>query len=95
MSGSYELNLIAMDIEKNIVFTVQGDTTLAQVSEELCKLYKDSDKDSFVYRSSEDEKELPHQKDTMVSKLASTGDNQVILYVSCRPKKGEACCQIY
>ena len=60
MNNGIELNLIAMDIEKNIVFTVEEETTLAEVSEELCKLYKDSDKDSFLYQSTEDEKEISH-----------------------------------
>lgn len=33
MSRSIDLNLIAMDIEKNIVFAVEEDTTLEEVSD--------------------------------------------------------------
>ena len=32
MSQGIDLNLIAMDIEKDIVFTVDADTTLEEVS---------------------------------------------------------------
>ena len=33
MSRSIDLNLIAMDIEKNIVFAVEEETTLEEVSD--------------------------------------------------------------
>ena len=42
MSRSIELNLIAMDIQKDIVYTVEEGTSLEDVSEELAKLYREN-----------------------------------------------------
>lgn len=69
MSRSIELNLIAMDIQKDIVYTVDQDTLLQEVSEELAKLYKDTNKDSFTYRRSDNSNETPLPKETMIGSI--------------------------
>ena len=84
-----------MDIEKNIVFTVDETTTLEEVSEELSKLYKDSLKENFIYKTSEESKELGLQHSTTVGSIAKMDQTEVVLYVTCRAKKGETCCVIY
>ena len=58
MTRSIDLCLIAMYIEKKITFSVEDNTTLDEISEELVKLYKDSEKSSFSYRKTDDPKEL-------------------------------------
>lgn len=95
MARSLDLNLIAMDIEKNIVFTVEDTITLEEVSEEMIKLYKDADKDSFAYRKTDNPKEASLFPGTVVGTLAAENETEVILYVTCRPKKSDVCCLIY
>lgn len=59
MSRTIDLNLIAIDIEKNIEFSVDDSVKLDEISEELIKMYRDCDKTSFTYRKTDDPKELP------------------------------------
>jgi hypothetical protein len=71
MSRNIDLNLIALDIEKNIVFTVEDSITLEEVSEEMIKLYKDADRESFAYRRSDNPKEASLFPGTVVGTLLS------------------------
>ena len=95
MSRSIELNLIAMDIQKDIVYTVEEGTSLEDVSEELAKLYRDCDKNSFTYRKSDNPSELALPKETTIGFITPEHENELILYVSYKPKKSDVCCVIY
>lgn len=74
MVRSFYLNLIAIDIKKNIVFTVEDTITLEEVSEEIVKLYKETDKDSLTYRKSDEPKQASLFPGTVVGTLA--GENE-------------------
>ena len=74
MSREIELNLVALDIEKNMTFTVEETATLDELSEELTKLYKDSQKDSFIFKSTDDPKELAHEHHVTVGSLTQNNE---------------------
>lgn len=97
MGREIDLNIIVLDVEKNIQLNVNEDHKLNDISGFLKNMFPGTDIPNFKYKENDDPKENPLPGETSIRDLVRGNDPELTLFVYTdrKIKKDDVCCIIY